>query len=210
MSRRCKIIVLPEDTSHADLARGFFRGRNVSERAYDLQRRWTGRNGNHAAVRRWFCEEARLQGHPASPRFGILALIDEDGQGLERRRNDLAEALRKLGLAAPLDPNEGRCLVLPMRNAETWMVWAARWKGAGCPTSPDGRQGFEPVSEANDYKRFRGPDGNALAREAMTSAYDAGKIIATLNPMFPPAGTPPALQEVLRPLSDFLHWARLE
>jgi len=209
MSRHCKIIVLPEDTSHADLARGFFRGRNVSEGVYDLQRHWTGRNGNHAAVRRWFCEEVRLQGHPTSPRFGILALIDEDGQGLERRRNDVADALRNLSLA-PIDPNEGRCLVLPMRNTETWMVWAARWRGAGCPTLPAGQQGYEPVSEVNDYKKFKSPAGLALPRETTTSAYDVGKIIATLNPVSPPAGTPPALRQILQPLSGFLRWARLE
>jgi len=208
MSRHCNIIVLPEDSTHADLARGFFKGRNVNERAYDLQRRWTGRNGNHAAVRRWFCEEVRLQGRPIGPRFGILAFIDEDGQSLERRRSELADELRGLGLPQ-VNPNEGRCLVLPMRNTETWMVWAARWKAVGSPASPAAPQTYESVSELNEYKRLRGPNGAALPREAMTSAYNVGKIIATLNALSPPAGTPPALRDVLQPLNDFLRWARV-
>ena len=209
MSRRCKIIVLPEDISHADLARGFLRGRNVSVNAYDVRRHWTGRNGNHAAVRHWFREEVRLQLLPTSPRFGILALIDEDGQGLVHRRNDVALALRGI-VHAPIDPNQGRCLVLPMRNSETWMVWAARWKAAGSPISSSAQQGFESISEVNNYKEFKSPDGIALPREASSPAYDVGKIIAALNPAAPPPGTPPALREVLQPLSDFLNWTRLE
>jgi hypothetical protein len=208
MSRYCKIVVLPEDSSHADLARGFFQGRNVNAGAYELQRKWTGRNGNHAAVRHWFCEEVRLQAHPTSPRFGILALIDEDGQGLEIRREQVANELQRLNLA-PIDPDDGRCLVLPMRNAETWMVWAARWQRAGSPNSPAGQPSYEPVSELDDYKRCKSPTGLPLPREQMTNAYTVGKIIATLNAVSPPAGTPPALRDVLRPLNEFLRWARV-
>src|SRR2546423_1812010 len=137
MSRHCKIVVLPEDSCHADLARGYFQGRNVNERTYDLQRKWTGRNGNDAAVLRWLCEEVRLQNHATSPRYGVVALIDEDGRGLEARRATIRTTLTELGLPA-IDPNEGRCLILPMRNVETWMVWAARWHAAGSPGSPTG------------------------------------------------------------------------
>ncbi len=207
MSRYCKIVVLPEDVSHADLARGFFQGRSVNEGAYELQRRWTGRNGNNAAVRRWLCDEVRLQVNPASPRYGILALIDEDGQGLAARRNEVREALNQLGLPT-IDPNKGRCLVLPMRNVETWMVWAARWQDAGGPTSPVGPPSYQCVSEEDDYKRFKRANGDPLQRETMSTAYIVGKIIAALNPTAPPAGLPPALREVLQPLSEFLHWAR--
>jgi hypothetical protein len=208
MSRYCKIVVLPEDVAHADLARGFFQGRSVSERAYELQRRWTGRNGNNAAVRRWLCEEVRLQVNSVSPRYGILALIDEDGQGLDARRNEVREALGQLRLPT-IDPNQGRCLVLPMRNVETWMVWAARWQDAGGPTSPVGPPSYQSVSEEDDYKRFKRANGDTLPRESMTTAYIVGKTIAALNPTSPPAGIPPALREVLQPLNEFLRWARL-
>ena len=208
MSRYCNIVVLPEDVAHADLARGYFQGRNVDERSYDLQRRWTGRNGNHAAVRHWFCEEVRLQAHRFGARRSILALIDEDGQGLELRRNEIRGELTKLGLPN-INPSEGRCLVLPMRNIETWMVWAARWQSAGRPTSPSAPPGYVLVDESYDYKRFRTPTGNVVPKEPLTPAYIVGKTIATLNPMTPPSGLPPALQAVLQPLNDFLDWAKL-
>jgi hypothetical protein len=180
----------------------------VKEGAYNLQRRWTGKNGNHAAVRKWFCEEVVRQMHPTSPRFGILALVDEDGQGLERRRSEVADELRRLGLPQ-IAPEDGRCLVLPVRNAETWMVWANPWQCAGCPTSPTAPQAYESVSEVHDYKRWKGLNGDPLPRESIKSAYDVGKMIATLNANAPPVGTPPALQEALRQLSDFLCWARI-
>jgi hypothetical protein len=40
-------------------------------------------------------------------------------------------------------------------------------------------------------------------------AYKVGKIIAKLNPTSSPAGTPPALQDILKPLSDFLRWCEI-
>src|SRR5437667_2139468 len=109
MGRHCTIVVLPEDWCHADLARGYLQGRNVNERAYELQRKWTGRNGNDAAVLRWLCEEVRLQTHATSPRYGVIALIDEDGRGLEARRIGVRTALSERGLPL-IDPHNGRCL----------------------------------------------------------------------------------------------------
>ena len=135
--------------------------------------------------------------------------MDEDGQGLDHRREEVAEELRRLDLAA-IDPRNGPCLVLPMRNAETWMVWAARWQRAGSPASPVGQPIYAPVSEFDDYKRWKSLNGMPLPREEMTKAYNVGKIIARLNATSPPAGTPPALREILRPLNDFLLWARVE
>ena len=208
MSRHCKIVVLPEDSCHADLARGYFRGRNVNERAYELQRKWTGRNGNYAAVLRWLSEEVDLQNHPTSPRYGIVALIDEDGQGIEARRTAVRTALTARGLPL-IDPNQGRCLILPMRNVETWMVWAARWQAAGNPGSPTGPISYDLVSEEDDYKRLRTRAGDPLPKEAKMAAYRVGKIIAKLNPTSPPAGTPPALREILKPLSDLLRWCEI-
>jgi hypothetical protein len=208
MSRHCKIAVLPEDSCHADLARGYFQGRKVSERVYDLQRKWTGKNGNNAAVRHWLCEEVRQQNHAASPRYGIMALIDEDGRGLDACRTAVRKALADLGLPA-IDPHNGRCLILPMRNVETWMVWAARWQAAGSQDSPIGPVAYNLVSEEDDYKKLRKRDGSPIPNEPKMEAYQAGKLIARINPAAPPAGTPPALREILQPLNDFLHWCQL-
>jgi hypothetical protein len=135
-------------------------------------------------------------------------LIDEDGQGLDARRNEIIDELRRLGLPN-INPSEGRCLVLPVRNVETWMVWAARWRSAGCPTSPTAPPGYSLVNESYDYKRFKTPDGNVVPKEPLEKAYLVGKAIASLNPVAPPSGLPPALQAVLQPLNAFLDWARL-
>jgi hypothetical protein len=208
MRRHCKIVVFPEDVCHADLMRGYFQGRNVNEKAYELQRKWTGRNGNDAAVLRWLLEEVRLQNHPTSPRYGIIAIIDEDGRGLEARRASIRKALIDLSLPV-IDPDNGRCLILPMRNVETWMVWAARWQAAGSPGSPAGPVLHSPVSESHDYKRFTSQAGDPLPKEPKMEAYKVGKIIAKLNPISPPAGAPPALREILQPLTNFLGWCQV-
>jgi hypothetical protein len=208
MSRYCKIVVLPEDAEHANLARGYFKARDVDSKYYTLRTHWTGSNGNNAAVRRWFCEEISLQVSRLGSRQSILALIDEDGQGLEARRNEVRNDLKSRGLP-DINPSEGRCLVLPMRNVETWMVWAARWQAAGCPASPTAPSGCLPVSELNDYKRRKTPDGNPLPEEPLQNAYKTGKAIASLDPAAPPSGLPPALQAVLQPLSEFLRCAKL-
>ena len=208
MTRHCKIIVLPEDSRHADLARGFFRGRNVNERAYELQRKWTGRDGNNAAVVRWLCEEAKLQSRRTSARYGILAIIDEDGKGLVQCRTEINKALSDSRLPET-DPNEGRCLILPKRNVETWMVWLARWQTSGSPSSPDTTGSYTPVDETSDYKKWRSEAGEPVPKESMADAYQVGKILATLNPAVPPAATPAALREALKELGQFLRWCKL-
>jgi hypothetical protein len=154
------------------------------------------------------CEEARLQSHKSGARYGILAIIDEDGKGLAQRRGIADKALTDCGLLGT-DANDGRCLILPMRNVETWMVWLARWQAAGSPTSPGTFASYTPVDEANDYKKWRNQAGDPLAKEPVGNPYQVGKILATLNPTAPPAATPPALREAIKPLGEFLHWCRL-
>ncbi len=96
-----------------------------------------------------------------------------------------------------------------MRNVETWMVWAARWQAAGASGSPAGAAPYPSVSEEDDYKTLRTRAGNPLPNEPKMPPYKVGKIIAALNPASPPAGTPPALRAILRPLSDFLRWCQI-
>lgn len=208
MPRACKIIIVPEDSEHANLARGYFAGRDVSPGGYQVTRNWTGKNGNFDRVRDWLVEEIRFQAR-GLVRFGVLALIDEDGQGLSVRRQNVINHLTSLGLPT-LDPSQGRLLVLPVRNVETWMVWGARWAAAGKPTSPNATTpAFPNVDETHDYKRWQARDGKSLSRESRLDAYQLGRTIATLNRVSPPNGLPPALQAILHPLSDFLDWARV-
>jgi hypothetical protein len=206
MSRACRIIVVPEDRDHAALARGYFHERGVHPRAYQVTSKWSGKNGNFDRVRQWFAEEVKLQAKELV-RFGVIALIDEDGKGLAVRRESVTEELARLGLPG-LDPSKGRLLVIPVRNVETWMVWGARWTGAGRPASPGSPAGFSEVDETHDYKRWETRDGQPLPREKPLDGYQLGRAIGTLNPAAPPGGLPPALEAILRPWSDFMDWAR--
>jgi len=207
MSRACTIIVAPEDQDHADLARGYFAQRGVHPRAYQVTRHWSGKNGNFDRVRQWFVEEVREQAR-GLVRFGVIALIDEDGKGLAARRQSVSDELVRLGLPA-LDPSKGRLLVIPVRNVETWMVWGARWTEAGRPASPGSPAGFSEVDETHDYKRWKTRDEQPLPHESRLDAFHLGRAIATLNPAAPPNGLPPALEEILHPWGDFMDWARV-
>ena len=206
MSRACTIIIVPEDHEHAALARGYFRGRVVDPGLYHFSKKWNGRNGNFDRVRQWFAEEVQEQAK-GRVRFGVIALIDEDGKGLAVRRQSVTEelALREL---PGLDPSRGRLLVIPVRNVETWMVWAARWTQAGRSVSPGSPPGFPDVDETHDYKKWKTRAGQPLPREKMLGAFEVGRAIASLNPAAPPGGLPPALEAILRPWGDFLDWAR--
>ena len=206
MPRVCKIVVVPEDTEHAALSRGYLAERGVSPGMYQVTRKWTGKNGNFDRVREWFVEEVRFQAKMLV-RFGILALTDEDGQGLAVRRQRVTDELARLGLPS-LDSSQGRLLVLPVRNVETWMVWGARWTAGGRATSPGTPARFSGVDETHDYKRWRARDGQSLPHENQLDAFQLGRAIAKLNPAVPPPGLPPALEAVLRPWGDFLDWAR--
>jgi len=136
-----------------------------------------------------------------------MALIDEDGQGLAARRQRVTDELASLNLPA-LDPSQGRLLVLPVRNVETWMVWGARWTTVGRPTQPRTPATFLGVDETHDYKRWRARDGQLLPRENHLDTFQLGRAIATLNPATPPGGLPPALEAILRPWGDFMDWVR--
>ena len=206
MPRVCNIIVIPEDTDHANVARGYFHGRNVDDRAYQVYQKWTGKNGNFDRVRQWVVENVRAQARKLR-RFGIIAMIDEDGTGPTARRQRISGELRNLMLP-DFDPCQGRLLVLPVRNVETWMVWGARWDAAGRLTSPTSPAAFPAVDETHDYKRRRTISGQLLPSEPQMQAFALGCAIAELNPANPPAGVPPALAAILRPWSDFLDWTR--
>jgi hypothetical protein len=206
MPHIAQIVVVPEDNEHSSLARGYLEARGVGSNRYHVTKRWTGKNGNFDRVRDWFAEEVRFQAKRLV-RFGIIAMIDEDGQGLTTRQELIADELERLDLPS-LAVSEGRVLVIPVRNIETWMVWGARWASAGRPTSRALPKVFPGVDETHDYKRWRSRAGQSLTREARLDAFLLGQAIATLNPVDPPTGLPPSLHDILRPWSEFLEWAR--
>ncbi len=180
MSRACSVIIVPEDADHAAVACGYLYERNVEPRTYHVCRKWTGKNGNFDRARAWFIEEVRVQVRRAV-KAGLIVLIDEDGQGLEARRQQLTAELSQAGLPA-LDPAQGRLLVIPVRNVETWMVWAARWQAAGGPRSPAGPLGYPTVDETHDYKRWLTRGRGRIPPERRLAPFDLGRAIGRLKP----------------------------
>lgn len=197
---------MPEDKDHAALARGFLDGRGFNPGTYQVTQRWTGKNGNYDRVRDWFVEEVRLQARKLV-RFGVIALTDEDGQGLLARRQRITDELSRLGLPT-LNSAQGRLLVVPVRNVETWMVWGSRWSTAGRPASLVTPPGFSEVDETHDYKRWQSKGGQPLPHEARMDPFQLGRTVAQLNPAAPPVGLPPALRAILTPWGEFLDWTR--
>ena len=198
MSRRCPIVFIPEDEQHASLMRGYFiGGRGFDYRGVAATKFWTHKRGNYVKARDWFCEEIKLQA-AGRRKFGVILLIDEDGVGLSARQKYVADKLAAEGLPS-LDPANGRLLVIPMRNVETWMAWAFRWLGT--PSAP---AGVIPIDETADYKidpKYRG--------ETKAPAFSVGKLMAEFDPTSPPSSMPGAMKNVLEPLSDFSAWAKL-
>ena len=99
----------------------------------------------------------------------------------------------------PLNSTEGRLLVIPVRNVETWMVWAFR--GLNTASAP---AGVIPIDENADYKsdpKYRG--------ETKADAFKVGKLMADFDPASPPSNVPEAMKSILKPLNDFAAWAKV-
>ncbi len=80
---------------------------------------------------------------------GVLGLLDEDGKGVATRQQEVAERLQARRLPV-VTPDDGRCLLLPTRNIETWLYWlTARRKGEAIA-----------VDETADYKKKRPARGH--------------------------------------------------
>jgi len=125
---------------------------------------------------------------------GVLGLIDEDGQGVAARERDVEDLLKKRDLP-PLSAQEGRCLLLPTRNLETWLYWLrAQQHGLSLV-----------VDEVTDYKKER-PSGSA-SRARNEDCRPAGEALP-LDHTQPPLGCPPMLVRALGDLREFLKAVR--
>jgi hypothetical protein len=104
------------------------------------------------------------------------------------------ERLEARGLP-PLAANQGRCLLLPARNIETWLYWL---------TAQRMSQHLE-VDEITDYKA--GPPSPA-PRLSNDDCRPAGEYLHTLNHTALPVGCPPMLSRALVQLREFLEAVR--
>ncbi len=126
---------------------------------------------------------------------GVLGLIDEDGQGVAARGREVEDLLKKRDLP-PISPREGRCLLLPTRNLETWLYWLT-----AC------RHGVSlVVDEVADYKKD-GPPGGA-SRIRNEDCGPAGAALHALDHTQPPQRCPPMLVRALGHLREFLEALR--
>lgn len=187
MSRVCRIILVCEGWRDSRFARGFL---SESVHARKIENKVNPGGSGHDWVKNEFVEAvADLQ------RFregrGVLGLLDEDGQGLANRRREVTEKLAARNLP-PLDDADGRCLLLPMRNLETWLYWLE---------SQSNGRGWS-INESDDYKNNR-PAGIS-DKDTDGICGRAGVYLHTLNHTSLPAGCPPMLAEALRQLRTFL------
>ena len=187
MSRVCRIILICEGWRDSRFARSFLL---ESVDARKIESKVNPGGSGHDWVKNEFVEAvADLQ------RFregrGVLGLLDEDGQGAASRRNEVAERLAARGLP-PLDDAGGRCLLLPVRNLETWLYWLESHRCG---------RGWN-INEQEDYKTNR-PDGIS-EKDTNELCGRAGTFLHTLNHTNPPSGCPPMLALALRQLRAFM------
>jgi hypothetical protein len=185
MARVCNIVLVCEGWRDSAFARGFLEisgNRKVHDRR-------NSRGSGHGWVKSQFVEEvARLT--QFSEGRGVLGLIDEDGQGATVRENEIADALKERSLGS-LSASEGRCLLLPTRNLETWLYWLKSHRN-GTHLS---------IDEATDFKR---QPPNGMARIDNQDCRPAGEYLHTLDHTQLPEGCPSMLRKGLAQLRDFV------
>ncbi len=192
MSRVCKIILVCEGWRDSAFARGFLEAAGIGARSIDAKTNPGG--SGHDWVKTQFAQEAANLARFAEGR-GVLGLLDEDGQGAAFREKEVADRLRERGLG-PISAQDGRCLLLPTRNLETWLYWLTAQR-CGLPST---------VDETTDYKRDSPPAGSPRMSDAHCGP--AGKYLHTLNHANPPEGCPLMLGRALGQLREFLNAVR--
>jgi hypothetical protein len=160
----------------------------------EAKRNPRGKGSGFDYVRNVFAEEVRAMTSYREGR-GVLALMDEDGKGIENRRSWVNSHLEELKLPES-DCAEGRCLVLTKRNVETWVYWLTGF-----------RLGEEwGVSETGNYKTSR-PAG-ASRRLENKDWREAGRKLHSIDHTSPPAGMPQELLFSLEKLREFVRAVR--
>jgi hypothetical protein len=193
VSRVSKIILVHEGWRDSAFARGFLGAAGVDGRAID-PRPNPGGSGHDWVKNQFAAEVANLMRF--SEGRGVIGLLDEDGRGVADRERELEELLKGRSLP-PISAQEGRCLLLPTRNLETWLYWlTAQRRGSAVA-----------VDETTDYKRG-GPPAD-VPRIQNADCRPAGEALHGLNHAQPPQGCPPMLIRALGHLREFLNAVRL-
>lgn len=191
MSRVCKIVLVCEGWRDSAFARGFLAAASV-ERV--VEPRVNPGGSGHDWVKTQFVAEVANLGRFSEGR-GVLGLIDEDGQGIAERQQEVADKLKARGLPS-ISAREGRCLLLPTRNMETWLYWLTAQ-----------RNGFSlSLDETTDYKKVGPPTG--ASRVNNQHCRPAGESLHGLDHTRLSQGCPPMLGRALGELREFLKAVR--
>ena len=192
MSRVCKIVLVCEGWRDSAFARAFL-AESIDPRSIDNHVNPGG--SGHDWVKTQFVNEVANLIRFSEGR-GVIGLLDEDGVGVTARTNEVSNQLNQLGLPS-ISPQDGRCLLLPTRNLETWLYWLSAYQ----------RGISAAVDEMTDYKKTGPPNG--VARIGDTDCKPAGQCFHGLNHNQLPAGCPPMLAKALEQLRDFVNAVRI-
>ncbi len=192
MSRVTQIILICEGSRDSAFARGFLAASGVDRRCIEPKVNPGG--CGHDWVKAQFVEEVANLARFSEGR-GVLGLLDEDGQGVAARTREISDRLQARDLA-PIAPHEGRCLLVPTRNIETWLYWLIA-ELRGTPIT---------VDETTDYKVNGRPEGGSEIR--YEHCRSAGEHLHTLDHTRLPNGCPPMLSRALVHLREFLQAVR--
>lgn len=191
MSRICRIVLICEGWRDSAFARSFLAAAKT-EGVVDAKVSPGG--SGYDWVKTQFVEEVANLGRFSEGR-GVLGLIDEDGQGIAERQREVADKLKARELP-PISAPDGRCLLLPTRNMETWLYWLTAQR-VGLVLA---------LNETTDYKKTGPPTG--VARIGDGACRPAGEYLHTLNHTKLPPGCPPMLGQALAQLRQFLSAVR--
>jgi hypothetical protein len=194
MARVCRIVVVVEGWEDRAFAEGFLASAGVAPRSIDAKVSPKGHGSGFSFVREVFAQELGELARYREGR-GVLALMDEDGKGIDSRRGWVADYLRETE-RLPIDCAEGRCLILPKRNLETWVYWLTGSKIG---------QNWA-VDEGEDYKTARPASATRSLDNSDWRA--AGQHLHTFNHTLPPQGMPGELAASLVRLREFVNAVR--
>ena len=193
MARVCRIALVCEGWEDSAFLRGFLESAGIRDGIIPKNNP-KGKGSGFDHVRDIFAEEVKALSSFREGR-GVLAMMDEDGKGVENRLAWVASRLDSLNLAA-MDSTQGRCLVLTKRNIETWVYWL---------TGQRLNENWD-VNESGNYKTS--PPATASRSIEKSDWRSAGKLLHTINHTQPPAGMPPELLSSLGQLRDFVQAVR--
>lgn len=193
MARVCRVVVVTEGWEDSAFLTGFLERAGV--RNAECIKSPKGRGSGFTFVRETFANEVEALAKFSEGR-GVLALMDEDGQGTDVRYSWVSSLLANRNLPAP-DCASGRCLMLAKRNIETWVYWLT---GARMNEKCQ-------VDEVSNYKNAM-PAGASRSLDGKDWRI-AGRHLHSLDHTIPPAGMPPELAIALGKLRQFTHAVKL-